>query len=422
MARKFTIILKITRESILMPKIPRCVILFTLSLLTLVSCSAPKKTSDHAVVLGLVGDQHPNLCEIAKRDEIWLAKPPYNNPQPLLAAADKDYRYPTWSPDGQWLAYIEAKTSLVSDTNFKPDMTIPGVDSVWVMRPDGSEKHRVGENVPDGMVSFIMGMNIACNPFSFIIFTPQWSPDGRYILYVRAWSEEGSKWKHTYYLTEVSTGKTKNLLTQTALNEAVWMSDQRILIPGDDSVFQQVTFESIDNIHTETIPFTLPPGIKVDYDDYEFTKASADNTLYGFFASGGTYTSPIPTEMTVWEYNLTTRAWVQRADIKKETWSRPQIIKDQMVQWDEKNYLIALFDFQTGQQTGKIQLAANTEKAEMKAITDETGKTLLAFRSYKPAHTIYLINLQDTSAKPVILFQNAPFPSTKVLSAFDFQP
>jgi dipeptidyl aminopeptidase/acylaminoacyl peptidase len=55
---------------------------------------------------------------------------------------------PTWSPDGRWIAWIHRGAGT-------------GIDELWVMRADGSDRHRVPVRVT-----------------SFTFETPMWSPDG----------------------------------------------------------------------------------------------------------------------------------------------------------------------------------------------------------------------------------------------------
>ena len=60
-----------------------------------------------------------------QRTDIWIIDIDGSNLKRLTTSGG---RYPAWSPDGKWIAY----------TN-----TEPGNGYLWLMRPDGSEKHQI---------------------------------------------------------------------------------------------------------------------------------------------------------------------------------------------------------------------------------------------------------------------------------------
>ena len=92
---------------------------------------------------------------------------------------------PTWSPDGRWIAY--------ADTSSNP----AGNDDLFVVRPDGSHRHRVARNVglfawsPDGRrlafsghfrdvgVVGADGRGLRRLGLSLYVSSEAWSPDGR---------------------------------------------------------------------------------------------------------------------------------------------------------------------------------------------------------------------------------------------------
>lgn len=86
----------------------------------------------------------PSLnCVPESSSQIWLLKYPYSSADVLIADAKSNYYYPRWSPDGEWIAFVEseAATNVISSTEL--GVVKVGADSVWVMRADGTEKRRI---------------------------------------------------------------------------------------------------------------------------------------------------------------------------------------------------------------------------------------------------------------------------------------
>lgn len=101
-----------------------------------------------------------------------------------------DGQMPAWSPDGQWIAYFEARPS--------------GSGPVWrkcmVVHPDGTgEKTLV--TLPDGW--FIFGPRLFLEP-------PVWSPDSKKLLLNEM--ANGEKWTMHIDLLDVATGKLKRIM------------------------------------------------------------------------------------------------------------------------------------------------------------------------------------------------------------------
>ena len=101
---------------------------------------------------------------------------------------------PTWSPNGQQIAFI-------SDRSGSPQL--------WMMDADGTNLRRL---VAEGG---------HCD-------SPSWSPDGRFILY--SW-QAPRQWQHDIYLVEVATGRLFQLTSAGGSNESPdWSPDGRHIV------------------------------------------------------------------------------------------------------------------------------------------------------------------------------------------------
>lgn len=108
----------------------------------------------------------------------------------LTNSSDANDRFPVWSPDGKWIAYISDKD---------------GEFNIW-LRDAVSGKERM-----------------LTKDLKTYIFSMQWAPDSRTIL----WSEK----KNTLNLTDIATGKTEVIASSGigAINSYNWSPDSRYI-------------------------------------------------------------------------------------------------------------------------------------------------------------------------------------------------
>ncbi len=375
-------------------------------------------------------------CIVQGSEEIWLASYPYTAPLPLLASSEVDYRFPKWSPDGKWIAYVESNTQIIPEDEyfmqFPPSIT--GTDSVWIIHPDGSEKHRISDMVPSAVFSGITGVDMVCDIITEIEPSIEWSPDGKYIMFVQAWIEENMQWNYTYYLSEVNSGKTKILFTQNKKASILWIpKSTQVLIQGDSEIFTLLDVRGIDQVEIEKIAFKLPNEVS-NYISYEFIPSSDENSFYGIFKlkDGNDWTN-IYDRALVLNFDLNARQWNSIADIPIELWNRPNVFDNQILICDSTSGEIRILERKSWELSGLIRFSSTfsispnqCDLQDLKEIHDESGKVwaILDGIQDKTQKGLWAVHLQPTKkAMPQLIFDINSFPENiNSISYFAFQP
>ena len=98
--------------------------------------------------------------------DIWIINAGGQSPHLWLADPALDI-HPTWSPDGQWIAFVR----VVFDSNGNGSLDEEDAGDVWVGAADGSGVRQLTAGLWAG--------------------TPSWSPDGRWIAFAHSWDSNG---------------------------------------------------------------------------------------------------------------------------------------------------------------------------------------------------------------------------------------
>ncbi len=323
-------------------------------------------------------------CVTQGSEEIWLASYPYSKPRLLLFSTEVDYRFPTWSPDGKWIAYVESRAEIIPEEKMGDQKAISGTDTVWIIRPDGSEKRKISVEIPSALFSHIMGINVVCDVMTEIDSPLKWSPDGKYLVFMRAWMSGNMKWNYSYYLTEVSTGKSHTLFTQSRKASILWGNQSnRILIQADTEEFNQINIQGTDKVEVKQKKFVLPDETKNNI-SYKFLPSEREDLLYGVFEfKNEKNPTNTPEVAMIWNYDLGTNQWNKITEIPVTTWYRTTILENQIIRCDEKSRAIQLLDPETWQTFGElhlpIKLYFQCVSQDFKELNDPSGREWIIF-------------------------------------------
>jgi Tol biopolymer transport system component len=107
--------------------------------------------------------------------DVWTVRP--DGSEARAVTSDGSARSPSWAPDGTRIAYVADN----------PDQPLDA--ELFTVAPDGSDRRRI--------------TNLEKWPHA-----PAWSPDGRWIVFLYGWVEEGNT---DLYLLNLATGQTRPL-------------------------------------------------------------------------------------------------------------------------------------------------------------------------------------------------------------------
>ena len=196
---------------------------------------------------------------------------------------------------------------------------ISGSDTLWIIHPDGSEKRQIGDPVPSGLFAGLMGEIIVCDVITEMDLIIAWSPDGQYIIYIQSQIREGMQWSYSYYITELSSDKTRKLFTQSRRADIYWAQQgNRAFIHSDKDRITFLDIQGIDQIIVNSIALNLPEEVK-DTISYEMILAGSKDFFYGIFQYADD-NNPInsPNKVMIWSFELSTKQWRKIADVSNK--------------------------------------------------------------------------------------------------------
>lgn len=248
----------------------------------------------------------PGECYPQGSTEVWESGYPFSKKQVLLAADPlKNYFAPTYSPDGQWIAYIESIPDF-ENLGSLANSDSSGNDSIWIMRHDGSEKHRVSKL----FTSFSVKDLHYCYPQSRIYPILTWSTDGKYIYFSDFQSAtEGNI--INYYILDVQTKESFlfNSSKWNTLYDFFWGSEsgQFIYESGGNYWTNRITTIGIDQSKANLLSFSL----KIGNEDLDWISGLTEPILISHNES--------KTEWGLWQFDIAQKIWMKKIEYKGDS-------------------------------------------------------------------------------------------------------
>jgi hypothetical protein len=248
------------------------------------------------ILLNLGSSTSPLYACVDKPGQVWATQAPYTSTYVLLASDTTSYYYPTWSPDHQWIAYIVVDPR---SPQLKPSSGVANrrefsqSDSIWIMRPDGSQRHRLSETFPRVELDTTNGCYVGSGITSFV----GWSSDSRWLGFVYLSSDEGQT--TTLYAISLETGKTQQVASQ--VSAAAWSHTGDVLALVTSNYRQLAVVDAIGALRTE-IPVT---SALLRYRFSEIQWSYNDDAILVVGSDHQSYDAP----QLLWRIDVTTNEW-----------------------------------------------------------------------------------------------------------------
>jgi hypothetical protein len=291
--------------------------------------AVPTQTPDFVMISGAdLEDFNPVIMLNTMRSEwwgscipvgdakLWRTQYPYDQFDLFLSSSAANYYGGIWSPDGEWIAYIESRPGTVETTPDGPQPIKSGTDQVWLIRPDQTEKIPIGNPLPAVDVLW----RDSCEKDQFIFPDLRWSPNSRYLVYAHVTAGSPTKW--VYYLYDLKTGSLYEHTDLRGNNPFRWSADgyRALLIREDDQIVIAEIDEGVIRASIETPP---PDTGEVHIRNLYWGSADTGIIAHTWKPASQQRSWDIG-EQYFWEFDLSAGEWHKKFDFKDLPFTEPQ--------------------------------------------------------------------------------------------------
>ena len=236
-------------------------------------------------------------CNEDLNGEIWFLEPPYHNAERILSSPETAYLQPTWSPDGQWIAYWQSEVSGMPSQELEEVSWHFQDDSIWLINSSGEEKHKLTDIF---VRSNLTGFDNNCRTTGGILNLIGWSENSQWLAFLMS-PEKEEQIEPNLYLININT---EEIFSFPNIWTAEWTLRSNILIGLNEQENRLEIIEVAEDISISLIP--VPEEIKVEHLPFNANFAEETDTLWVITRPrDNAYNIP----RSLWLVNTSTNEW-----------------------------------------------------------------------------------------------------------------
>lgn len=267
--------------------------------------TAPPDSILPSLAIGIGLDDSAFVCASDAQGQVRVSNSPFLTTTVVVAEKNASYSQPSWSPNNKWLAFIKSE----HDT-----------DSVWVIHPDGSDPHRISDELPRQEVT----ASGSCEPNAGIYSLAGWSPDSHWLTFFYKYLKAGTTSKQNdWYLVDVEHQQTQLLIEniQPPLSPTWSPDSSRLLfaensprtdwrLPTSTEKIASLKLEEGRVLVADAVP--LPPQLA---DSFGVEALVGDNSALYASLYDTAYRPLRDSPSVLWRYDLQAAVWQQMAQL-----------------------------------------------------------------------------------------------------------
>lgn len=351
--------------------------------------------------------------ENALPGQILISNFPYTIAKVLVSDTRSSSYSPVWSPNGDWIAYVAVKNQQPKKT-LQIDSEIwnyPKSDSMWIIRPDGSDKHQVSEDFSRQEVIAYHNHGPACDASGGILSVEGWSADGQWITFV----DDPDNGSPTLNAVNILSGKSKTVASDIWASRWAPKSNRVALVVSQGKESLQIQIVTVESAFPQSSTFTLPAEIS-GYTFRAIEWANDETAIFVLVWNWNDYSSP----EEIWRLEATNGTW------NKVTQVQTHILgfdsnQSRIVVCDEK--FLGFQDIATGQINGQINLPDSIDCSLINYLRDKGQNELISFASpHILSRDLWVSLTHGSKPEKVISLDDLKVPNDFRLSGITWHP
>ena len=325
----------------------------------------------------------------------WIAaiRVPFTGLQVLAKDGQTGFYEPMWSPNGEWISYVQVERvdphQRVVDDQLIFDY--PGSDSLWMIRPDGSEARQITDRYQRQERISTHPNGESCAVIGGILDAYGWSADSHWILFNNA--QEGI----SEAITAVNVDTSESVVLASTGYGASWApTTSTVATLSRWRVGAAYQYVEIENV---THPGLAPDRVILPFatDDRIATDVKWDPGEDGFSvfsvkAQGQSSAS------IIWHYDRLSARWERVGDFPG---SVVEYIPDQRIVVGCSEDTIRVESIDVGVMISEISMADRIRCNDVWWMTDEFNRHVIGFQTQDP-RLLWVSTIEEPVARVLI--------------------